>query len=52
LFKYTSGLLSSKQGIRFHVTVAKTVDEACELAKAGFDYFTEIDGIQIFRKGK
>ena len=36
----------------FHVRVAKTIEEACELAKAGFDYFTEIEGVQIFRKRK
>jgi hypothetical protein len=31
---------------------AKTLEEACELAKTGFDYFTTIDGIQVFRKRK
>jgi hypothetical protein len=31
---------------------AKTIEEACELAKVGFDYFTAIDGVQIFRKRK
>ncbi len=36
----------------YHVKVAKTVEEACELAKAGFDYFTTMDGVQIFRKRK
>ena len=36
----------------FHVKTAKTVVEACELAKAGFDYFTAIDDVQIFRKRK
>ena len=36
----------------FHVRTAKTLEEACELAKAGFDYFTEVDGVQIFRKRK
>ena len=25
---------------------------ACELAKVGFDYFTAIDDVQIFRKRK
>jgi len=30
---------------------AKTLEEACELAKTGFDY-TTIDGIQVFRKRK
>ena len=36
----------------YHVRVAKTVKEACELAKVGFDKFTEIDDVQIFRKRK
>jgi len=36
----------------YHVKVAKTVKEACELAKAGFQFFTEIEGAQIFRKPK
>lgn len=37
---------------QYHVKVAKTLDEACELAEAGFEYFTEIDGAQVFRKRK
>lgn len=36
----------------FHVKTAKTVKEVCELAKVGFTYFTEIDGVQVFRKPK
>jgi integrase len=36
----------------YHVKTAKTVEEACELAKVGFDYFTKIDDVQIFRKRK
>jgi len=34
------------------VKTAKTLEEACELAKVGFTYFTEIEGIQVFRKPK
>jgi len=34
----------------YHVKVARTLKEACELAEAGFQYFTEIEGAQIFRK--
>lgn len=34
----------------YHVRVARTLKEACELAKAGFEYFTEIEGAHIFRK--
>ena len=36
----------------YHVKTAKTIEEACELAKVGFKYFTEIQGVQIFRKPK
>ncbi len=36
----------------YHVKTAKTLEEACELAKVGFTYFTEIEGIQVFRKPK
>jgi len=36
----------------YHVKVAKTIEEACELAEAGFDYFTAMDSAQIFRKRK
>ena len=36
----------------YHVKTAKTLKEACELAEAGFTYFTEIQGVQVFRKPK
>ena len=36
----------------FHVKTAKTLEEACELAKVGFTFFTKIDEVQIFRKPK
>ena len=32
--------------------VATTVEEVCNLAEAGFDYFCEVDGSKIFRKRK
>lgn len=44
--------LVSFEGDEYHVKVAKTVNEACELAKTGFDYFTTMDNAQIFRKRK
>jgi len=37
---------------KHHVRVTENVKEACELAKVGFDRFTEINGVQIFRKRK
>lgn len=36
----------------FHVKTARTLKEACDLAEAGFQYFTEIQGVQVFRKRK
>lgn len=32
--------------------IAKNLEEACELAKAGLEYFTTIDSIQVFKKRK
>jgi len=32
--------------------VAKTVEEACELIDAGFDFVCKMDSVQIFRKRK
>jgi hypothetical protein len=42
----------SFQSDEFHVKTAETVKEACELAKVGFDYFTTMNDVQIFRKRK
>jgi integrase len=36
----------------FHVKTAKTLEEACSLAKSGFKYFTKIEGVQVFHKPK
>jgi integrase len=36
----------------FHVSAAKTVDEASKLIEQGFDYVTEFDGVKLFRKRK
>ena len=36
----------------YHVRTAKTPKEACELAEAGFEYFTTMQDIQVFRKRK
>ena len=48
--RYTQ--LISFENDEYHVRVAKTLKEACELAEAGFDYFTTIEDVQIFRKRK
>ena len=36
----------------FTVRVAKTLDEACNLIEAGFDYVTDMDGQKLFRRRK
>lgn len=36
----------------YHVRTAKTLKEACELAEEGFEYFTTMQDIQVFRKRK
>ncbi|MCW4047887.1 MAG: hypothetical protein NWE99_10090 [Candidatus Bathyarchaeota archaeon] len=36
----------------FHVKVASTLEEACKLLEAGFEYVTEFEGAKIFRKRK
>ena len=36
----------------FDMATATTVEEAKELAAVGFEYFTTMNGIQIFRKLK
>ena len=36
----------------FTSAVAKTLQEACQLVEAGFEYVTEMDGVKIFRKRK
>lgn len=36
----------------FHVKVAQNLEEACKLLEVGFEYVTEIDGAQVFRKRK
>jgi len=37
---------------QYHVRVAKTIEEACEFVKSGFEFVTEMDGAKIFRKRK
>lgn len=36
----------------FHVKVAETLQEACKLLEAGFEYVTDMDGMKLFRKRK
>jgi len=32
--------------------VAKTIEEACQLVEAGFEYVCEMDDVKIFRRRK
>jgi integrase len=43
-------IFNSRNDDQFTVRVAETVDEACELVEAGFEYVTEVNHTQIFRK--
>jgi len=36
----------------YHSATAKTVEEACKLIEAGFDYVTTMEDIKIFKKRK
>ena len=42
-------MLVSFESDDFHVKMAKTLKEACELVKAGFEYVTTIENAQVFR---
>ena len=37
---------------KYHVRTAKTIEEACKLIEAGFEFVTEMEGIKLFRKRK
>jgi hypothetical protein len=30
----------------------QTIEEACKLVEAGFEYITEMEGVKLFRKRK
>ena len=36
----------------YHSAVAKTIEEACELIEAGFEYVCDMDDVKLFRKRK
>jgi len=36
----------------FTVRVAKSLDDACNLLEAGFEYVTDMDEVKLFRKRK
>ena len=45
-------LFNSHDNDQFTVRVAETVEEACELVEAGFEYVTDVDEKKLFRKRK
>lgn len=40
------------QNDKFHVKVAKSLEEACKLIETGFEYVTDMNGTKLFRKRK
>jgi len=44
--------LVSFKSDEYTVRVAETIQEACKLVEAGFEYVTEMDSVKIFRKPK
>ncbi len=44
--------LISFEGDEYHSATAETVEEACKLVDAGFEYVCELNGVQIFKKRK
>ncbi len=45
-------LADLKHDEEYIAKVARTVEEACQMIEAGFEYVTEIDGVKLFRKRK
>jgi integrase len=45
-------LFQNSDNGEFHVKVAKTLNEACDLIKVGFEYVTDMDEVKLFRKRK
>lgn len=52
IYVHLENTLFNENSNEFHVKTAKTLEEACELVKVGFEYVMEIDGIKILRKRK
>jgi hypothetical protein len=49
---YEAAIYNSTNTDDFHVKVAETVEEACKLIEAGFEYVTDIEGKKLFKKRK
>lgn len=42
--------MTSSSSINLSRSATRTLGDVCKLVEEGFDYFTEMDDIQIFRK--
>lgn len=40
------------EALEYVSKVSKSVEEACKLVDAGFEYVSDVDGAKIFRKSK
>ena len=49
---YEAAIYYSTNTDDFHVKVAETVDEACNLIESGFEFVTDMESKKLFRKRK
>ena len=52
LYIHIEETLFNEQNSEYHVKLAETVKEACELLEVGFEYVTDMEGKKLFRKRK
>jgi hypothetical protein len=52
LYIHIEEALFNEQNSEYHVKLAETVKEACELLEVGFEYVTDIEGKKLFMKRK
>ena len=52
LYIHVAKAIFQSSNDEFHVSVARTVEEARKLVEVDFEYSTEINGAKIFRKRK
>jgi hypothetical protein len=52
LYIHVENALLNDENSEYHVKLAETVKEACELLEVGFEYVTDMDGKKLFRKRK
>jgi len=52
LYIHIEETIFNAQSSEYHLKVAETAKEACELLEVGFEYVTEMEGKKLFRKRK